>query len=147
MENKMKQTSKKFTAVLTIILMVAFTNQSFSQLRENISNDKYKRCVRNLQSGINSDNVGLKISAIQFTGLYQITENSSLLFSKYKEEKDPNIKNLILISLFMLGDKEALAKLDINEKSILNNISLSMLAEMYKVKSKSKIRNSETLSK
>ncbi len=137
----MRQTSQKIVVVLTVLLMVAFTSQSFSQIRDHISSEAYAKYVGNLQNGINSDNVGLKISAIQFTGIYQITENSSLLVKKYKEEKDPKIKSLIAISLFMLGDSEALTKIEFDEKSILNNKSLSMLAEMYKIKSDSKIRS------
>ena len=143
----MKQTTQKFVAVLTVLFMVAFTSQSYSQLREHVPSSEYAKYVGNLQNGINSDNVGLKINAIQFTGIYQITENLSLLISKYKEEKDQNIKNIIAISLYMLEDPEALAKIGLDEKSILKNISLSMLAKMYKVKSESKIRNFETLSK
>ncbi len=140
-EKKMRQTSQKFVVVLTVLLMVAFTSQSFSQIKEHITAEEYAKYVGNLQSGINSDNVGLKISAIQFTGLYQVTENTSLLVSKYKEEKDQNIKHLIAISLFLIGDSEALMKIGLDEKSILNNFSLSMLAEMYKIKAGSKIRN------
>ena len=143
----MKQKTQKIVAVLTVLLMVIFASQSFSQVREHVSASEYAKYVGNLQNGINSDNVGLKINAIQFTGIYQITENSSLLIKKYKEEKDPNIKNIIAISLYMLGDSEALAKIGLDEKSILKNISLSMLAEMYKVKSESKIRHLMTLNK
>ena len=141
----MRQTSQKFVVVLTVLLMVTFTSQSFSQIKEHISTEAYAKYVGNLQSGINSDNVGLKISAIQFTGLYQVTENTSLLIAKYKEEKDQNIKNLIAISLFLIGDSEALLKIGLTENSILNNISLSMLAEMYKIKSDRKIRSIASL--
>lgn len=141
----MKQSSQKIVVVLTVLLMVVFTSQSFSQIREHISSEEYAMYVGNLQNGINSDNVGLKISAIQFTGLYQVTENTALLISKYKEENDQNIKNLITISLFLLGDSEALIEIGLNEKSMLNNISLSMLADMYKIKSDSKIRNIASL--
>ena len=143
----MRQTSQKFVIVLTVLLMVAFTSQSFSQIKEHISSEAYAKYVGNLQSGINSDNIGLKISAIQFTGIYQITENSALLLKKYKEEKNPKIKSLIAISLFMLGDSEALAKIDFDEKSILKSTSLSMIAEMLKLKSDSKIRNIVALEK
>ena len=143
----MKQKSQKIVAVLTVLLMITLTSQSFSQLRENLTSSEYDKYVGNLQNGINSDNLGLKTNAIQFTGIYQITENSTLLISKYKEEKDPSIKNLIAISLFMLGDSKVLAKIGLDEKSILKNISLSMLAEIYKLKSASKIRNFVTLNK
>lgn len=143
----MKQKTQKIVAVLTVLLMVIFASQSFSQVREHVSASEYAKYVGNLQNGINSDNVGLKINAIQFTGIYQITENSSLLIKKHKEEKDLNIKNIIAISLYMLGDPEALAKIGLDEKSILKNISLSMLAEMYNVKSESKIRHLMTLNK
>jgi hypothetical protein len=141
MENIMKQTSQKFVVALTVLLMVAFTSQSFSQIKDRMSAKQYANAVANLQIGINSDNVGLKISTIQFTGIYKVTENTSLLVAKYTEEKDPDIKNLIAISLYMLGDSEALAKIGLNKKSILNNISLGMLAEMYKVTSTIEIRN------
>ena len=143
----MKQISNKLATVLTVILIVVFTNQSFSQLREHVSSTEYTKYVGNLQNGINSDNVGLKISAIQMTALYQVTENSTLLFSKYKEEKDSNIKSLIAITLFMLGDSKVLAELDLDEKSILQNASLSIFAEMYKAKSETNIRNFATRAK
>ena len=141
----MKQTSQKFVVVLTVLLMVAITSQSFSQIKEHVSAKQYAIMVGNLQNGINSDNVGLKRSTIQFSGIYKVTENASLLVSKYKEEKDPDIKNLIAISLFMLGDSEALAQIGLDRKSILNNISLSMLAQMYKVSSEIEIRNFENI--
>jgi hypothetical protein len=137
----MKQTSIKIVVVLTVLAMVTLTSQNFSQVRDLTTSSKYSDFVGNLKSGINSDNDGLKVDAIQFTGIYQIVENESLLIEKYKEEKNPNIKNLIAVSLFMVGDSLALSKIGLSEKSILNNISLSMLVEMYKVKSERKIRN------
>lgn len=137
----MKQTSLKIVVVLTVLAMVTPTSQNFSQVRDLTTSSKYSDFVGNLKSGINSDNDGLKVDAIQFTGIYQIVENESLLIEKYKEEKNPNIKNLIAVSLFMVGDSLALSKIGLSEKSILNNISLSMLVEMYKVKSERKIRN------
>ena len=141
----MKQTSIKIVVVLTVLAMVTLTSQNFSQVRDLTTSSKYSDFVGNLKSGINSDNDGLKVDAIQFTGIYQIVENESLLIEKYKEEKNPNIKNLIAVSLFMVGDSLALSKIGLSEKSILNNISLSMLVEMYKVKSERKIRNFATL--
>jgi len=137
----MKQTSIKIVVVLTVLAMVTLTSQNFSQVRDLTTSSKYSDFVGNLKNGINSDNDGLKVDAIQFTGIYQIVENESLLIEKYKEEKNPNIKNLIAVSLFMVGDSLALSKIGLSEKSILNNISLSMLVEMYKVKSERKIRN------
>jgi len=141
----MKQTSIKIVVVLTVLAMVTLTSQNFSQVRDLTTSSKYSDFVGNLKSGINSDNDGLKVDAIQFTGIYQIVENESLLIEKYKEEKNPNIKNLIAVSLFMVGDSLALSKIGLSEKSILNNISLSMLVEMYKVRSERKIRNFATL--
>ena len=141
----MKQTSLKIVVVLTVLAMVTLTSQNFSQVRELVASSKYSEFVGNLKNGINSDNVGLKVNAIQFTGIYQIVENESLLIEKYKEEKDPNIRNLIAVSLFMVGDSVALSKIGLTEKNILNNISLTMLVEMYKVRSERKIRNFATL--
>jgi hypothetical protein len=147
MEKKMKQTSQKIAIVLTVLVMVASTSNSFSQVKELMEPAKYSNYVGNLQNGINSENLGLKINAIQYTGIYQIAENEALLIQKYKEEKNPNIKTLIAISLFMIGNSEALQKIGLDEKSVLNNISLSMLADMYKAKSEIKIRTFATLDK
>ena len=143
----MKQTSQKIAVILTVIAMFIFAEQNFSQIRELTDSSKYSNYVGNLRNGINSDNVGLKVNAIQFTGIYQIVENEPLLVEKYKQENDPNIQNLIAISLFMLGDSESLSKIGLDKKSILNDTSLSILMEMYKIKSENRIRNFVTIDK
>ncbi len=74
----MKQTSQKIAVMLTVIAMFIFADQNFSQIRELTDSSKYSNYVGNLRNGINSDNVGLKVNAIQFTGIYQIVENEPL---------------------------------------------------------------------
>lgn len=142
----MKQTSKKFVTVFTVILLFAFSTQNFSQLRNTVEKTKYDNYVGNLKNGINSDNLGLKICAIQFTALYQISENAELLVSKYKVEKNKDMKNLIAFALYIIGDEKALEEINVDEKSILENISLNMLVDIYKFQSAKNVRYFEKLS-
>lgn len=142
----MKQTSKKFVTVFTVILLFAFSTQNFAQLRDTVEKVKYDRYVGNLKNGINSNNNGLKICAIKFTALYQISENAQLLVSKYKVEKNEDIKNLIAFALYMIGDQKALEQINVDEKSLLKNISLNMIVDIYKLQSGSNLRHFEDLS-
>lgn len=128
----MKHLSKRIVTTLTIILLFAFSTQNFSQLKNSVNPSKWDRYVANLRNGINSENIGLKKSAIQFTCFYNIKENIPLLVRKYNEEKNQEIKDFIALSLYIIGDSSALKQINLTEESILNKISVNMFVEIYK---------------
>ena len=98
--------------VAVILLFVVLTNNLFAQplqtLGEKIKSGVEEKFIQNLAMGIESENTGLKKSCIYFAGLYEIREVVGTLVKQLKKEPDPNTRILIALSLYKIGDEEAL---------------------------------------
>lgn len=99
----------KSIAALSIAAVVFFNfTTAYAAGNENIEtkNKSYERVVKNFEQGIQSENLGLKMSSIYYIGFYQISEAAGTLVKQLKKEKDPEVRALIALSLFKIGDEK-----------------------------------------
>jgi HEAT repeat protein len=98
--------------VTVILLLVVLTSSLFARpiqtLGEKIKSGLTEKAARSLAMGIESENAGVKKSCIYFAGLYEIREVVGTLIKQLKKEPDPDTRILIALSLYKIGDKEAL---------------------------------------
>ena len=105
------------------------------QSQETDINPKF---VGNLNVGIKSSNEGLRKSCIYFTGVYLLKECVPTLVEQLSKENNPNVKILIALSLYRIGDEngikavEKLAAYDLNVK--VRRIGNAILSEFEKDK-------------
>lgn len=69
---------------------------------------KQKRMIGNLVNGINSDNEGLKRSAIYYAGKYKVDEAVDALVEQLEIETSTENKYLISLSLYLIGDNKGI---------------------------------------
>lgn len=95
-------------AVLIIAALLAFTASTFAQTYNSYNYTFTEKHIKNLLSGMQSDNEGLKKSCIYYAGEYKLTEAVDVLIEELKTEDDPNIRMLISFSLFMIGEERGI---------------------------------------
>jgi HEAT repeat protein len=105
-----KASRKQIVAVISLILLlVTGVNLNlFAQPNpiSNVTNNEY--ALDNLKSGINSDNDGVRKSAIYFAGKYRIEEAVNSLVERLEKEEDPSVRLLIAYSLYEIKDPEGM---------------------------------------
>ena len=122
MLNKVKSrlAGKTYKGILTVVLLSAVLIGSGVAQKNSIkevTTNQY--ALQNLVAGIQSDNIGVKRSAIYFAGKYQIAEVEETLITQLKEEEDASTRILIALVLFEMGSEEGLLevqKLSQNDK-------------------------------
>lgn len=95
-----------FTITVILISSLNFYASNDKNKLSSLENKKKTRTVETLKAGIASENTGLKKCSIYFAGLYEIKEAAGALVSQLKKEKDPDIRTLIALSLYRIGDEE-----------------------------------------
>ena len=111
---------KTYTRLLIAVLLVAFSMfNAYPQMKsiKDVTTNKY--ALENLVAGIQSDNTGLKRSAIYFAGKYRVAETEDVLIAQLKEEKDASTRILIALVLYEMGSEKGLTevqKLSMNDK-------------------------------
>ena len=103
------------TAVITkgsvsVFLLAAFIFifAAPSILPQNQKTDIDPRFINNLNVGIESSNEGLRKSCIYFTGLYMLKECVPTLIEQLKKEEIADVKILIALSLYRIGDENGM---------------------------------------
>ncbi len=103
-------------AVLLVLLLNANTGlQAQSRNYKNINDYS----IKSLKQGIQSDNPGLRKSAIYMAGLYRIDEAVETLIEQLEKEKLASTRVLIALSLYNIGNPdgmEAVNKLTMKDK-------------------------------
>ena len=116
-EMKSRYAGKKFAVLLLVVSFV--TNISVAQK----NNEQLKLCSnakQNLIMALNSDNAGLKRSAVYFAGYYKVYEAvESLADLLNSTSADVSAKTLAAYALHQIGDEECLDAL----KEAANNNS------------------------
>ena len=106
----MKTTISKSKTMLVAItfLAILFTTVLNAQKTITKAELKQKRMIGNLVNGINSDNEGLKRSAIYYAGKYKVDEAVDALVEQLKNETSTENKYLISLSFsgFVFSDSE-----------------------------------------
>jgi hypothetical protein len=103
------KSSMKNTAMFLFAVVILFNSTNafaggFEKVQDKLGSKKYSKAVSNLMAGINSENLGLKKSCIYYAGLYEIPEAVDVLIKQMKNESDPDVKILIALSLYKIGD-------------------------------------------
>ncbi len=107
---------------LSVFLLTAliFLFAAPSILPQSQATDINPKFIGNLNIGIKSDNEGLRKSCIYFTGLYQLKECVPALVEQLAKEEEPDVKILIALSLYRIGDNKgikAIESLSMNDTS------------------------------
>lgn len=112
----------KTTLFLTVALLSAFlVSSGFAQKNsiKEITDNEY--ALKNLVAGIQSDNTGVKRSAIYFAGKYRIAEAEETLISQLNKEDDASTRILIALVLFEMGSEDGLREvqdLSLNDEDV-----------------------------
>jgi len=106
--------------VLIIVSLVLLTNMSYAQKHDqkkaqnNVTvsyrPDKQftEQEIGNLLTGIKSENLGLRKSAIYLAGLYGVNETVPTLIEQLKKEGNADVKVLTALVLFRLEDPKGI---------------------------------------
>jgi HEAT repeat protein len=119
----MKNLVVTMALVMTLGLTAAYAQKSDLDLKKNE--------IENLLTGITSDNVGLKKSAVYMAGKYEVIETAETLIGQLKVEDDASVKILIALALYRMGSEdgmeavENLARTDSNKE--VKRMSLAIL--------------------
>jgi len=100
---------KTYKVILTVVLLTAvLISSGYAQKNsiKDVTDNEY--ALKNLVAGIQSDNTGVKRSAIYFAGKYRIAEAEEALITQLKEENDPSTRILIALVLYEMGSEEGL---------------------------------------
>jgi HEAT repeat protein len=89
--------------------------------------------IANLVTGIKSDNLGLRKSAIYLAGLYQISETVPTLIDQLKKEENAEVKVLTALVLYRLEDPRGIEAIEnlymSDENARVKRISKAILDE------------------
>ena len=109
MKTQLKSVSKITTALFMSAILVFNSANVFAAGHndsEKLERINKKKFLKNLENGIQSDNVGLKKSCIYYVGLYKLSKSVDFLVDQLDEEKDPDVRMLIALSLYKVGDEK-----------------------------------------
>ena len=101
--------------VVIILFAVGMMISSYAQKPGNLPIKNY--AVGNLVNALNSDNDGLRKSAIYLAGKHKIREVVDALTVRLSREKDAGTKILIALSLYNIGDPRGMDFVQIASKT------------------------------
>ncbi|MDZ7764116.1 MAG: hypothetical protein U5K00_06770 [Melioribacteraceae bacterium] len=116
------KTFKSSLLIVTVAVLLSVTLTQ-AQVHESFSEKE----IENLISGINSENNGLMRSSVYFAGKYQIEAVVETLVDKLESEEEPSNIILIAMTIYKIGDREALMKVLDTAKSSENERVKHML--------------------
>ncbi len=98
----------KSVTTLVVILAVLMISQTGLQAQSSNYKNINDYSLETLKKGIQSDNPGLRKSAIYMAGLYKIDEAVETLVEQLEKEKVPSNRVLIALSLYNIGNTEGM---------------------------------------
>jgi HEAT repeat protein len=93
---------------LTLTLVLAITLSLTTVNAQNSGLILKKNEIQNLISGIQSDNTGLRKSAIFMAGKYEVMQTEEALITLLKIEEDASVKILIALALYKIGSDKGM---------------------------------------
>jgi len=104
----------------TILLVFTFNLNFFAQgnnVKQNLSANSQKQritsiVIENYSKGIQSENTGLRKSAVYMAGVYRINGLVKALVKQFSKEKDDDVKVMIALALYMIGDEKGIAAIE-----------------------------------
>lgn len=97
--------------ILVAILFVLLISDSFGQNQKVSDLAKNKYALQNIVTAIQSENDGLRESAIYLAGEYRFIDTEDALLKQLKVEKQSDIKVLIGLALFRMGSDKGMKEM------------------------------------
>jgi HEAT repeat protein len=98
----------KSVTTLVVLLVVLFSANTGLQAQSSSYKNINDYSLESLKQGIQSDNPGLRRSAIYMAGLYKIDEAVETLVKQLDREKNPSTRVLIALSLYNIGNPDGM---------------------------------------
>jgi hypothetical protein len=134
--------------VLVITILMLFTSMAYAQVHNKkkaadnfsisyVSDRQFTdQEIGNLITGIKSENLGLRKSAIYFSGLYGVSEAVPALIDQLKIEENAEVKVLTALVLLRLEDPRGIDAIENlyknDENARVRRMSKAILAEFRK---------------
>ena len=91
--------------LLTVFAVLLFSLSGYTKAAAVFPDYKIsKASIENLKMGIKQDNEGVRKCCIYFAGKYKISELKDDLIEQFNNEKNPQIRVLIALSLYQIED-------------------------------------------
>jgi hypothetical protein len=100
--------SKKIFFGLAALLFFAFFTNGFGQIQRLANLTSQKSAKENLVMAIQSENDGVRESAVYFVGKYRLIDLEDALIFQLKVETNPDIKVLIGLALFRMDSEKGM---------------------------------------
>jgi len=94
---------KSVTTLIVLVVLLLSANNGLQAQSVNYKNIN-GNSIESLKEGIQSDNPGLRKSAIYMAGFYKIDEVVETLTNQLEHEKNPSTRVLIALSLYNIGN-------------------------------------------
>jgi HEAT repeat protein len=111
MKTTLLHSSEKLYFALVAILFVLLVTDTFGQNQKISDLSKHKYALQNLEMGIQSENEGVRESAIYLAGQYRFIDTEDALIEQLKVEKDSDIKVLIGLALYRMDSEKGMNEL------------------------------------
>jgi HEAT repeat protein len=111
MKSTLLHSSEKLYFALVAILFVLSVTDTFGQNQKISDLSKHKYALQNIEMGIQSENDGVRESAIYLAGQYRFIDTEDALIKQLKVEKDSDIKVLIGLALFRMSSEKGMNEL------------------------------------
>ncbi|HCY75602.1 MAG TPA: hypothetical protein DHV28_06740 [Ignavibacteriales bacterium] len=111
MKTTLLHSSEKLYFALVAILFFFLVTDSFGQNQKISDLSKHKYALQNLIMGIQSENDGVRESAIYLAGQYRFIDTEDALIKQLKVEKDSDIKVLIGLALYRMDSEKGMNEL------------------------------------
>ena len=103
--------AEKVYFILVVLLFVLLVTDTFGQNKKISDLSKHKFALQNLEMGIQSENDGVRESAIYLAGQYRFIDTEDALIKQLKVEKKSDIKVLIGLALFRMSSEKGMNEL------------------------------------
>jgi hypothetical protein len=111
MKTTLLHSSEKLYFALVAILFFFLVTDSFGQNQKISDLSKHKYALQNLEMGIQSENKGVRESAIYFAGQYRFIDTEDALIKQLKVEKESDIRVLIGLALYRMDSEKGMNEL------------------------------------
>ena len=103
--------AEKVYFILVVILFFFLVTDTFGQNKKISDLSKHKYALQNLEMGIQSENDGVRESAIYLAGQYRFIDTEDALIKQLRVEKKSDIKVLIGLALFRMSSEKGMNEL------------------------------------
>ena len=111
MKTTLLHSSEKLYFALVALLFILLVTDTFGQSQKISDLSKHKYALQNLEMGIQSENEGVRESAIYLAGQYRFIDTEDALIQQLRVEKKSDIRVLIGLALFRMNSEKGMNEL------------------------------------